>query len=299
MKMRTLLLILVAFVTFTGCVSTKKYNQKIEEYEAMKNDFYRCEDQKNEMENELRTCENKEEVSKGKIESLESQVSSLNDQLSTMNATNLALLDNLGDMATLSAKDAENLERSLESIKEKDMQIRTMQDALTKKDSVTLALVTSLKGSLGNIDDKDIQVEVEKGVVFISISDKMLFESGSYTLTKSAASILGKVATVVNDKPEMEFMVEGHTDSIPISKDGIEDNWALSVLRACAVVRVLQDDFDVDPGRMTAAGRSFYSPVADNDTEENRALNRRTRIVVLPKLDEFYNMIEEGMESAE
>jgi chemotaxis protein MotB len=148
------------------------------------------------------------------------------------------------------------------------------------------------------MSDEDIQVNVEKGVVFISISDKLLFKSGSTVISDKATSVLGKVAKVVNDKPDMEFLVEGHTDNVPISKQCITDNWDLSVLRATAIVRVLQKDFNVDPARMTAGGRSQYVPLVDNDTAENKAANRRTRIVVLPKIDQFYNMIEQGMKEA-
>jgi chemotaxis protein MotB len=183
-------------------------------------------------------------------------------------------------------------------MKEKDIRIQRMQDAVTKKDSVTLALVTSLKGVLGNMSDEDIEINVEKGVVYVSISDKLLFRSGSYTVTSRAREVLGKVAKVVNDKPELEFMVEGHTDNVPIKKEGIQDNWDLSVMRATAVVRILENDFEVAPSRMTAAGRSYYLPVADNDTAANRSKNRRTRIVVLPKLDQFYDLIDQGMSAA-
>ena len=146
--------------------------------------------------------------------------------------------------------------------------------------------------------DEDIEINVEKGVVYVSISDKLLFRSGSYTVTSRAKEVLGKVATVVNNKPELEFMVEGHTDNVPIKIDGIVDNWDLSVKRATAVVRILEKDFGVAPARMTAAGRSFYITIADNDTAANRAKNRRTRIVVLPKLDQFYDLIEQGMQAA-
>ena len=220
------------------------------------------------------------------------------EQLDNLKNTNAALLNNVGDLATLSKKEAENLEKSLESIQEKDMQIRSLNDAITKKDSVTLALVTSLKSSLGNLNDGDIEVNVEKGVVFISISDKLLFSSGSDVVYDQAKTVLGKVAKVVNDKPEIDILIEGHTDSKPISTSRFKDNWQLSTARAVAVTKVLQEDFNVAPERMTAAGRSFYVPVASNDTEEGRAKNRRTRIVVLPKLDQFFNMIEEGMEQA-
>ena len=178
------------------------------------------------------------------------------------------------------------------------MKIQRMQDAITKKDSVTLALVTSLKGALGNINDEDIQINVEKGVVYVSISDKLLFESGKYNVSERAKEVLGKVATVVKNKPEIEFMVEGHTDDKPIRNAVLQDNWDLSVKRATSVVRVLQEEFGVEPQRMTAAGRSYYVPVATNETADGRAKNRRTRIVILPKLDQFYNLIDQGMKEA-
>ena len=149
------------------------------------------------------------------------------------------------------------------------------------------------------MNDEDIQINVEKGVVYVSISDKLLFESGKYNVTDRAREVLGKVATVVKNRPDIEFMVEGHTDDQPIRNAVLQDNWDLSVKRATSVVRILQDEFGVQPQRMTAAGRSYYVPVASNETADGRAKNRRTRIVILPKLDQFYNLIEEGMEDAE
>jgi len=195
-------------------------------------------------------------------------------------------------LTTLTTKGAENLEKSLESLQEKDLTIRKLNDAITRRDSVNLSLVQSLKGVLGNMDDEDIEISVEKGVVFVSISDKLLFSSGSYNVTSRAKEVLGKVAKVVNNKPDFEFMVEGHTDNVPYRGNGVlVDNWDLSVKRATSVVRILQDNFNVDPKRMTAAGRSEYIPVSSTD----KSKNRRTRIVVLPKIDQFYSMIEEGM----
>ena len=240
----------------------------------------------------LNTCNEEKEAAVARLASLQ-------DRVNFLQANNQDLINNIGNLTTLSQKGAENLEKSLESMKEKDVKIQNMQDAVTRKDSVTLALVTSLKGVLGNMSDDDIEINVEKGVVYVSISDKLLFRSGSYTVTRRAKEVLGKVAKVVNDKPDLEFMVEGHTDNVPIKSDGIVDNWDLSVKRATAVVRILENDFDVAPARMTAAGRSYYIPVADNDTSANRAKNRRTRIVVLPKLDQFYDLIEQGMKAAQ
>ena len=231
-------------------------------------------------------------------ENYKDQIKDLKGQLIHLKNSNQALLNNVGNLATLSTKEAQNLERSLESIKEKDLQIRTMNEAINKRDSITLALVTSLKGALGSLNDRDIEVNVEKGVVYVSISDKLLFKSGKYDVSPRAKKVLGKVATVVNDKPEIEFLVEGHTDNRSIlANNVILDNWDLSVKRATSVVRILQNEFGVDPKRMTAAGRSFYAPVFGNDSSEGRAANRRTRIVVLPKLDQFYDLIKQGQET--
>jgi chemotaxis protein MotB len=224
-----------------------------------------------------------------------SRLQTLEDQNAFLKANNQELINNMGNLTTLTTKGAENLEKSLESLQEKDLTIRKLQDAVTRRDSVNLALVQSLKGVLGNLDDEDIEISVEKGVVFVSISDKLLFRSGSYNVTNAAKEVLGKVAKVVNNKPDFEFMVEGHTDNVPIKTSELADNWDLSVKRATSVVRILQNDFGVEPSRMTAAGRSHYVPLVDNNTSANRAKNRRTRIVVLPKIDQFYNMIEEGM----
>ncbi|MGY5850291.1 OmpA/MotB family protein [Salegentibacter sp. F14] len=275
---RIMLLSATVAVLLSSCVSQKKYA----ELEAKQQE---TQDQLNTATVKLNSCLDEKE--------------GLNRQIKTLNNTNAALLNNVGDLATLSKKEAENLERSLESIKEKDLAISRMRDAINKKDSVTLALVTSLKGALGNMSDEDIEINVEKGVVYVSISDKLLFDSGRYNVTARAKEVLGKVATVVKNRPEIEFMVEGHTDDKPIKTSMFEDNWDLSVKRATSVVRILQDEFGVEPARMTAAGRSYYIPVATNETAEGRAKNRRTRIVVLPKLDQFYGMIEEGMKAAE
>ncbi len=274
---KIMLLSATAAILLSSCVSQKKYA----ELEAKQKE---TSDQLNTATVKLNSCLDERER--------------LGSQIKTLNNQNAALLNNVGDLATLSKKEAENLERSLESIKEKDMKIQRMQDALTKKDSVTLALVTSLKGVLGNMSDEDITINVEKGVVYVSISDKLLFESGRWNVTNRAKEVLQKVATVVKNRPDIEFMVEGHTDDKAISTGVIEDNWDLSVKRATSVVRTLQNDFGVPPERMTAAGRSYYVPVATNDTPEGRAKNRRTRIVILPKIDQFYNLIEEGMKTA-
>ena len=283
MKKIILSLLTISFL-FTSCVSKK-------DYAALEATNKQNKDMLNSATVKLNACIEEKANADASLQTLK-------DQVAFLKANNQDLINNMGNLTTLSQKGAENLEKSLESMKEKDLTIKTMRDAVTRRDSVTLALVTSLKGTFIDINDKDIEVNVEKGVVFISISDKLLFNSGSYVVSERAKEVLGKVAKVVLDKPEIEFLVEGHTDDQSIQNEVLLDNWDLSVKRATSVVRVLQNDFGVQPERMTAAGRSYYIPVADNDTAENRAKNRRTRIVVLPKLDQFYDLIEQGMQAA-
>lgn len=274
--MKKIVVLFLVLVASTACISNKKF---AELQDKLKN----TEDLLNSATIKLNSCLTEKEILVSKNEILQKN--------------NEGLLNNLGNITTLSQKGAENLEKSLESLREKDLTIKNLRDAVTRRDSVNLALVHSLKGVLGNLDDQDISVQVDKGVVYVSISDKLLFSSGSYNVTTKARDVLGKVAKVVNNKPDFEFMVEGHTDNVPIKTTLIKDNWDLSVLRATAVVRILQEDFGVNPARMTAAGRSEYVPVTSNASASERAINRRTRIVVLPKLDQFYTMIEEGMKN--
>jgi len=268
-------------LVLSSCVSQKKYSE-------LETKHKETQDLLNSATVKLNTCLEDQATTEARMTTLE-------EQNAFLKANNQELINNMGNLTTLTAKGADNLEKSLESLKEKDLTIRRLQDAITRRDSVNLALVQSLKGVLGNLDDEDIEISVEKGVVFVSISDKLLFRSGSYTVTAAAKQVLGKVAQVVNNKPDFEFMVEGHTDNVPYRSGVLLDNWDLSTKRATSVVRILQNDFKVDPARMTAAGRSYYVPLTANDNSANRARNRRTRIVVLPKLDQFYNMIEDGM----
>ena len=274
MKKVILGLSIVALLATTSC-GTKK---KIADLESKNKEI---QDLLNTATVKLNTCLTEKEAMSGQLEFLKKN--------------NSDLINNMGNMTTLSTKGAENIEKALESIKEKDLKITRMQDALTKKDSVTLALVTSLKRSVG-MSDPDIEINVEKGVVFISIADKLLFKSGSYVVSDRAKEILGKVAKVVKDKPDFECMVEGHTDNVPFTSNGVLlDNWDLSVKRSTAIIRVLTKDFSVNPKQLIAAGRGEYVPLVENTTAENRSTNRRTRIVVLPKIDQFYEMIEKEM----
>mgnify|MGYP002630025767 FL=1 len=220
----------------------------------------------------------------------DANLTALRDQLYDLRKTNDALISSTEQMTLLTTKGADNLEKTLESLQERDLKINRLQDAISKKDSITLAIVSSLKKSVG-IDDPDIEVNVEKGVVYISIADKLLFKSGSYVVTEKAKVVLEKVAKVINDKPNFEAMIEGHTDSRSYSNGVLVDNWDLSVKRSTSVIRILQG-MGVNPAQLIAAGRSSYVPLTDNETAMNRSKNRRTRVVVLPKIDQFYEMIE-------
>ena len=273
MKKIVLALSLVALLT-TSCVSKKK--------------FVALEAKNKEIQDLLNSCTVKLNMCITEKEAFASQIEFLKKN-------NDNLIQNMDNMTTLSTKGAQNIEKALETIKEKDIKISRMQDALTKKDSVTLALVTSIKSSVG-VTDPDIEVNVEKGVVFISIADKLLFKSGSYLVSDRAKEVLAKVAKIINDKPTFECMVEGHTDNVPfIGNNVLIDNWDLSAKRSTAIVRVLTKDLKVNPKQLIAAGRGEFIPLVENNSVTNRAINRRTRIVILPKIDEFYEMIEKEM----
>ncbi len=265
----------------SSCVSQKKYtelegnfNKKSQELVDVKADLMKCK-----IENE------------GKITSLEQQVIDLRkDKEKT-----LEYVDNL---TVLSKSASENIKETLSQMGKKDEYIKYIQKAITRKDSINLALGFKLKSVLKDgFSDEDIQVDVEKTVVYISIADKLLFKSGSSTISNNAKKVLGKVAEVIAAQPELEVMVEGYTDNKKVIKNSsIKDNWDLSVKRSTAVIRVLQNDFNIEPSRLVAAGRSEYKPLESNDTVEGRARNRRTRIVLMPKLDQFFNLLESKVE---
>lgn len=279
--MKKIVICLFALTLMTSCVSKKKFTD-------LESKNKEIQDLLNSATVKLNSClEDKS--------GLNASLAALRDQNENLKSTNQGLISASKDMTVLSTKGAQNIEKALETIKEKDLKITRMQDALTKKDSVTLALVTSLKSSVG-ISDPDININVEKGVVFISIADKLMFKSGSYIVSDRAKEVLEKVAKVINDKPTFECMVEGHTDNVPFTGNAILiDNWDLSVKRSTAIVRVLTKDLKVNPSQLIAAGRSEFIPLVENNSVENRAANRRTRIVILPKIDEFYDMIEKEM----
>lgn len=273
-------------IVVASCGTSKKLKNAETRYNILQTSY-------DQLKTELSGCNDSIQRCQLKIASLNNQVTSLNSQLKSQELYNAQMINQLKDLSVISSSQAESIKRSLDNISTKDAYIKDLQSAIARRDSLNIALVLNLKGAIGNLDDPDINIRIDKGVVYIDISDKLLFKSGSYELTEKAREVLGKVAKVVLNQPDIEFMVEGHTDTVPYYLQNILiDNWDLSVKRATSVVRVLQDQYHVPSARMTASGRGEYLPVASNASAEGRALNRRTRIVILPQLDQFFKLLE-------
>ncbi len=277
---------LLLTVSVTGCISKKVLKTEQTRYITLQAEHDRVQGQ-------LKDCNDSAVTAARKRLELESEIVNLKKQAEFLQANNSMALKQLENLSVISSSQAESIKKSLDNIGAKDAYIQDLQSALNKKDSLNLALVTNLKGAIGNMDDKDINIKVDKGVVYIDISDKLLFRSGSYDINDKAKEVLGKVALVLKNQPDIDFMVEGHTDNVPFKGNAvITDNWDLSVKRATAVVRVLKDQYGLNPAKMAAAGRGEFQPVADNSTPEGKAANRRTRIVILPQLDQFFKLLE-------
>jgi len=282
---------LSSFLLFS-CVSSKKFKKSQSDYaelqtkhNALQGDLTKCNDDKAELGRQKTALENDKA-------NLNNQIADLNKQIDFLKQTNTTVLKQMEDLSVVSSAQADNIRKSLENIGAKDLYIQDLQASMARKDSLNLALVMNLKGAVGSMDDQDINIKVDKGVVYIDISDKLLFKSGKYEITSQAKTVLGKVAAVLKNQPDIEFMVEGHTDNVAYRSGVLVDNWDLSVKRATSVVRILQKEYGLDPKKMSAAGRGEYNPVFENNSAENKAANRRTRIVILPQLDQFFQLLE-------
>ncbi len=296
MKARLYLLLAALPFLLFSCVSTKKLDAEKAKYVELSGNYLALQQKYRDEQDEVKRLKALLDKANSQYTDLkatsDATIANLNGQVDYLKQNNNTVLNQLKDLSVVTGAQAESIKKSLENIGAKDLYIRDLQGSIAKKDSLNMALVMNLKGALGNLDDKDINIKVDKGVVYVDISDKLLFKSGSYDVTDRAKEVLGKVAKVLNNQPEIEFMVEGHTDSIPMKSGAIMDNWDLSVKRATTVVRILQDTYGVEPKRMTAAGRSQYLPLGDNTTADGRSANRRTRIVILPQLDQFFKLLE-------
>ena len=293
MKSRSILILALMPVLVFSCVSSKKFKKSQADYAVLQGNY-------DQLQTDLKTCNDaKVELNRLKLgadadnANLNNRIAELNKQIDFLKQNNTTVLRQLQDLSVISSSQAESIKKSLDNIGAKDLYIQDLQSAMARKDSLNMVLVMNLKGAIGNLDDKDINIKVDKGVVYIDISDKLLFKTGKYEVTPQAKEVLGKVAAVLKNQPNIEFMVEGHTDNVPYRGGGVLlDNWDLSVKRATSVIRILQNQYGLDPAKMAAAGRGEYNPIADNSTTDNKAVNRRTRIVILPQLDQFFQLLE-------
>lgn len=271
---KTVLLTVMSLAMFSSCVSKKKYV----ELETQLSDT---------QSNLQRTTLEKEEAQR-KLDAIEARVADYNAKINSLQESN----DDRLEMNDLTAMSTNNKRKMRETLKKVDQ--AQLAEAKTLEDSINLAVSYNLKQSISDDSESDdIDITVDKTVVMINVSDKLLFNSGSYRVSNKANNLMQKLADVINSEPSMEVMIEGHTDSqTMVPGSHLQDNWDLSVRRATSIVRILQDKYKVDPAKLIAAGRSSYAPLAENDSKENRAKNRRTRIVIIPNLDKFFALLE-------
>lgn len=298
-SLKFLAIVLFIALLAPGCVSKKKLNEANAALEAQKSLLSRCEERTKDLENQLIEANKRAEMANANLKKTNDEliggnarVKSLEDQIVVLKASQSTLLDQLNTASVINRAGAESIKKSLDAINMQSGYIQELTKTMQYKDSVNLALALNLKKSLADFNDQDVTIEIKKGVVYISISDNMLFKSGSAVINPAAEKVLGKIAGIINDQNELDILVEGHTDNVPMSTDCIADNWDLSTKRATAVVRSLQTKYKVEPSRMTAGGRSEYLPKSSNANAAGRSENRRTEIIVLPKLDQFFKLLE-------
>lgn len=285
MKITKIAFALVIIVLLAACSGRKKLALQMAKYDTLSMFYSNTQVQ-------LEKCREEANENSRRRTQLMTDIDNLNKQIAFLKENNNTFVSQLKDLSVISGTQAESIKKSMDNIGSKDAYIQDLNRAMARKDSLNMALVMNLKSALADVNDTDIQIKVEKSAVYISISDKLLFKSGSYDVTEEAKTVLGKVAQVLNSKPDIEFLVEGHTDNVPIKSSCISDNWDLSAKRATSVIRILQNQYGINPRRMTAGGRSEYVPLTNNDTPVGKAANRRTRIVILPQLDQFFKLLE-------
>lgn len=278
------LLILTASILFTSCVSKSKFRNLEADYNLLKNDY---------QEGQLQLRE-----SNTRVASLEDRLREAQQNNADLRAAYAELQNSLNKSLAQSSQGNVNIAKLLDEINASNRFIQHLVEAKNKSDSLNLVMVNNLTRSLSRSEMQDLDIKVLKGVVYISLSDNMLYRSGSYEISEKAEEILSKIAKIILDYKDYDVLVEGNTDTDPISRPNIRNNWDLSTLRASSVVQALQNNYGVDPKRMTAGGRGEYNPVASNSTVEGKALNRRTQIIITPKLDQFMELIDQAPESS-
>lgn len=283
---------MIAILT-SSCASKKNLEIVRLELDDVINDFRRTQ-------SELENCNIKytkvigeKETLQGQLASRSDQIQDLKDQIIDLKKQRENQLTQVGDLTVLSKTANDNIGNTIKQLEQKDNYIKLIQAAKSKTDSLNLALAINLKSVLAKgVEDDDIEVKVDKTVVYVNLSDKMLYTSGSATITPRADEVLSKIAQIIKSRPDLDLMVEGYTDNTPIKTSCIEDNWDLSVKRATSVVRELQMKYGVNPDKLIAAGRGEYNTLAENASSEGKSINRRTRIILLPKLGQFYELLD-------
>lgn len=275
--------ILVAIVG-QSCVSNKKYNDLQASY--------------NDLKDKTRDLNQKYQGSQQELSGSSTRVKSLEEQIASEKANIAALQAALDKCLSSSNQGNVNISKLVDEINSSNKYIQHLVNTKNKSDSLNMVLTNNLTRSLSREEMRDVDVQVLKGVVYISLSDNMLYKSGSYEISDLAGATLSKIAKIITDYKDYEVLIEGNTDNVPISQVNIRNNWDLSALRASSVVQALQNKYGVDPKRLTAGGRGEYNPIAGNDTDSGKARNRRTQIIITPKLDQFMELIEKAPEPA-
>ena len=275
MKKTVFMISLVAGMLLTSCASKKELQACQEDNKALQANY---------------------QDTKEQLAAANTRVASLQEQLAAVQKTNETLQNSLDKSPTNASQNNVSIEKLVDQINESNQYIRHLVEVKSKSDSLNMVLTNNLTRSLSKEELKEVDVQVLKGVVYISLADNMLYESGTYKINKRAAETLSKIAKIIKDYKDYDVLVEGNTDDVPISRENIRNNWDLSCLRASSVVQALQNDYGVDPKRLTAGGRGEYNPLQPNTSEVGKMRNRRTQIIITPKLDEFMDLIGQAPE---
>jgi chemotaxis protein MotB len=275
MKKTVFMISLVAGLLLTSCASKKELQACQEDNKALQANY---------------------QDTKEQLAAANTRVASLHEQLAAVQKTNETLQNSLDKSLTNASQNNISIEKLVDQINESNQYIRHLVEVKSKSDSLNMVLTNNLTRSLSKEELKEVDVQVLKGVVYISLADNMLYESGTYKINKRAAETLSKIAKIIKDYKDYDVLVEGNTDDVPISRENIRNNWDISCLRASSVVQALQNDYGVDHKRLTAGGRGEYNPLQPNTSEVGKMRNRRTQIIITPKLDEFMDLIGQAPE---
>ena len=282
MKKNVFLMTLAFGLLMTGCASKKE--------------LVNCQTENKSLTEKLQDAREDLAGKNARISALEDQQRGLQQALAAAEAKYAKLQESLDKSLTNASQNNISIEKLVDQINESNQYIRHLVEVKSKSDSLNMVLTNNLTRSLSKEELKEVDVQVLKGVVYISLADNMLYKSGSYEINSRAAETQSKIAKINKDYKDYDVLIEGNTDNVPISKPNIRNNWDLSALRASSVVQALQNDYGVDPKRLTAGGRGEYNPVATNETEAGKQRNRRTQIIITPKLDEFMDLIGQAPE---